>query len=320
MVALPWVLRGRAREAPCCLVATACPPGIPSGRAAIDRAIRTGRYTSLVPTDSETRLLQDIGRLVRDGRLAARWTQQELERRSGVSQSRLSRIERGECRSVRFVEVDRLFVAVGVRYRLDVSLPPGHRVVDDAVHVRCATAVQRRLEVAGWVVRREVEIGSDRSRGWIDVLAFHPATRLLLVIEIKTELHDLGAVERSLNWYVREAARAAAGFGWRPTAVASALLVLATDANDQAMRSIRPVLSVALPGRAIALRDLVGTGRSSGPQRFVATIDPRSRRRQWLMPTILDGRRSPAPYADYIDAALQLESQRASPRATAPSG
>ena len=273
-----------------------------------------------MPHDSETRLLQDIGRLVRDGRLAARWTQQGLERRSGVSQSRLSRIERGACRSVRFIEVDRLFVAVGVRYRLDAHLPPGPRVVDDAVHVRCATAVQRRLEAAGWEVRREVEIGSDRSRGWIDVIAFHPATRLLLVIEIKTELRDLGAIERSLNWYVREAARAAARFGWRPTAVASTLLVLATDANDQAMRSIRPALDVALPGRATALRDVVGTGRSSGPQRFVATIDPRSRRRQWLMSTVMDGRRSPAPYVDYIDAARRFEQRRRPRSATAPSG
>ena len=47
----------------------------------------------------------------------------------------------------------------------------------------------------------------------MDLLAWHPATGLLLVIEVKTELHDLGANERQLNWYEREAWAAARRLG-----------------------------------------------------------------------------------------------------------
>jgi hypothetical protein len=40
--------------------------------------------------------------------------------------------------------------------------------------------------------------------------------------------------------------------------------------------------------------------------RGLALIDPSSRRRAWLIRTRLDGRRSPAPFADYADAARRL--------------
>jgi hypothetical protein len=59
--------------------------------------------------------------------------------------------------------------------------------------------VQRRLEAAGWLVVREVRIESGRYLGWIDLLAFDPVTKTLLVIEIKTRLDDLGDLERTLD-------------------------------------------------------------------------------------------------------------------------
>ena len=64
--------------------------------------------------------------------------------------------------------------------------------------------IARRLERSNWNVATEVEVGGDRSRGWIDLLAFRPATGLLLVVEVKTEIHDLGQIDRALGWYERE--------------------------------------------------------------------------------------------------------------------
>lgn len=261
-------------------------------------------------SDSATRVLQDVGRVIRDARLLVRWTQQELGRRAEVSQSRISRIEGGRCRSVRVVEIDALFVSLGVRYALDATLPQGLLFVRDAVHARCATYVQRRLEADGWLVRREVEIGGDRSRGWIDVLAFHPISRILLVIEIKTEIRDIGALERSLNWYAREASRVALRFGWRATAIQAGALVLATVANDGAIRANRPAIEVAFAGRALEVHATIESRAKPSDRRFLAMVDPRSRRRRWLIPTMLDGRRSSPRYMDYVDAARQLERKR----------
>ena len=37
------------------------------------------------------------------------------------------------------------------------------------------------------------------------MLAFDPATGILVVIEVKTRLDDLGAIERQMGWYERSA-------------------------------------------------------------------------------------------------------------------
>jgi transcriptional regulator with XRE-family HTH domain len=259
-------------------------------------------------------LLDVVGETVKTTRKNARWSQRELSRRSGVSQAQICRIERGTCRNLEVGVIDRLFVALGIRYWLAADVPRVTRPQSDQVHARCSAYSTRRLVSDGWLVKREVEIGTDRSRGWIDILAFHPGSGVLLVIEIKTELPDLGAVERSMNWYEREAVRAARRFGWRPSWVGSALLLLHSRANDERVMSARSVIQIGFPGRA---RELQGVVRGEEPRngRFVAMIDPRSRRAAWLRSTRSDGRRSRAAYVDYIDAARLLE---ASPSVRSP--
>jgi hypothetical protein len=148
----------------------------------------------------------------------------------------------------------------------------------------------------------EVEVGGDRSRGWIDVLAYHPATGWLLVIEIKTEIHDLGAIERSLGWYERDAIIAARRLGWRPTHTIGCLLLLATAANDARASANHVPIRVEFPTRARELAGLIKAGSGERPLgRAVAMIDPLSRRTDWLRPLRQDGRRQPAPYMDYAD-------------------
>jgi hypothetical protein len=84
-----------------------------------------------------------------------------------------------------------------------------------------------------WLDRpTEVQIGTTGRPGWIDVLAYQPGSRVLLVIEVKTELADLGGLERQFGWYAREARRAVRGLGWNPTEVAPVALLLSTEMND----------------------------------------------------------------------------------------
>ncbi len=148
----------------------------------------------------------------------------------------------------------------------------------------------------------EVEVGGDRSRGWIDVLAYHPATGWLLVIEIKTEIRDLGAIERSLGWYERDAIVAARRLGWQPKHAIGCLLLLATAANDARASANGVPIGVGFPTRAHELGGLVQAGSGPRPHgRAVAMIDPLSRRTAWLRPLHQDGRRQPAPYLDYAD-------------------
>jgi transcriptional regulator with XRE-family HTH domain len=252
------------------------------------------------------RILQDIGRTIHDVRVRLGWSQRELARRSGVSQARISRIERGTLQDLRIGVIDRLFVALGVRYWVGTESPHIIRAPADQVHASCSAYTARRLLAHGLLVEREVEVGGDRSRGWIDLLAFQPHSRTLFVVEVKTEIHDIGAIERSLNWYQRESLRVVRRFGWHPGRVLSVLLVLDSRVNDHRIGLAPDVFRTAFPGRAKELRAILD-GSGVGEGRFIAMIDPRSRRSVWLRATRSDGRRSAASYVDYIDAARQLE-------------
>jgi transcriptional regulator with XRE-family HTH domain len=253
-----------------------------------------------------------IGSSIRSARLAARWTQADLARRLGTTQSAVSRLETGagSCLDIRLASA--AFRILGIRLSVDASTLGlvGRRQQSDFVHARCAGYVARRLQDAGWDNRLEVEIGSGRYRGWIDLLAYRAVDRSAFCIELKTEIDDLGRIERTLAWYEREAWGAARRFGWRPTSMTTGLLVLMSTENDARIQSNRESLHEAFPARAGDLARWLATPGEAKPRSAIAMIDPRSRRMDWLRPTISDGRRSPAPYRDYRDSAERLAKNR----------
>lgn len=245
-----------------------------------------------------------LGAAVLSLRTSLGWTQRELGRRAGMSQSEISRLERGLLEDLTFDTAERLLKAMGARLALSVDAPfLGDRQRQrEPAHARCSSHVASKLRRAGWLVVTEVEIGGDRSRGWIDVMALHPATGLLLIIEIKTEVRDLGAIERSLGWYERAAWAAARRLGWHPVRSIGCLLLLATEANDARVIENRAPFVAGFPVRARDLTASIDDGSSPAVAgRSVAMIDPLSRRTAWLRPLRVDGRRSPAPFRDYAD-------------------
>jgi transcriptional regulator with XRE-family HTH domain len=243
-----------------------------------------------------------VGEAVRILRTTIGWSQRELARRAGVSQSMVCVVERGSLPDLTFSTAAALVTAMGGRLVINVDAPYlGDRERQrDPAHAMLSAHVVGRLRRAGWEVRTEVEIGGDRSRGWIDVLAVHVPSGIMLVIELKTEIRDLGQIERSLGWYEREAWAAARRVGWRPRRVIGCLLLLATEANDARVDANRASIQAGFPLRARDLALIVAGEAASREQgRAIAMVDPRSRRRAWCGALRLDGRRSPAPYLDY---------------------
>jgi transcriptional regulator with XRE-family HTH domain len=265
-----------------------------------------------MPIDRPGHLI--VGDAVATIRKAIGWPQRELGARVGLSQSAVSRIEHGRQDDLTIDSADRLLAAMGARLVVTVDAPfLGDRQRQrEPAHALCTAYVARRLRRDGWEVDTEVEIGGDRSRGFIDVLAYHPPTGWLLVIEVKTEIHDLGAIERSLNWYEREAAKAARRRGWQPRRSVGCLLLLATEANDDRVVANRAPFAAGFPARSRDLTAVVaGEATEITRGRAVAMFDPQSRRQAWLRPLRLDGRRQAAPYADY---AAFMRAARARPR------
>lgn len=215
----------------------------------------------------------------------------------------ISRLEAGKLADLSLPISARLFEAMGARIRVEVDAPflDERQLQHDPAHARMSGHVDRRLQRDGWQVVSEVEVGGDRSRGWIDLLAVHPVTRLMLVIELKTELHDLGQIDRTLGWYEREAWAAARRLGWRPAAMIGCLILLMTRQNDLAVGFNRDGLRRQFPVRAAHFREILGGDQPPQRGRALAMIDPRSKRQAWLRPTSDEGRRSPAPYVDYAD-------------------
>jgi transcriptional regulator with XRE-family HTH domain len=234
-------------------------------------------------------------------------TQQQLGEAVGISHGYIARIELGQA-DPSLGLVERIAAALDLDVEL-VSRAPiviGEGRQRDLVHARCSGQVDRRLRSAGWLTARESEVVHARSHGWIDLLAFDPTTGTLLVIEIKTRLDDIGAVERQLGWYQRSAFEVAERLGWRPRRVLGWLLILASDEVEGVIRANQELLSRAFPVRARSMSALLANGDEPIGGHGLALVDPVRKRLAWLIPSRIDGRRSRAPYRDYADAARRL--------------
>ena len=249
-----------------------------------------------------------FARVCRTVRASLGLSQQRLATTAGVSRGFIAAIESGRGNPSLDV-VERIAEALGLVVD-PVFRPPsvlGDQWPVDALHARCLGQAERRLRTAGWRTAREVEVVHARSHGWIDLLAFHPGTGTLLVIEVKTRLDDLGAIERQLGWYERSAFAIARRLGWTPRRAVPWLIVLGTAEAEAIARQNRELLETGFPARA---REMLEVASGANPDRHLrrgfAMIDPASRRQEWLLRTPIDGRRSPAPYLDPRDAARKL--------------
>lgn len=251
-----------------------------------------------------------FGQGCRSTRIALDLSQQQLADAIGIHRGHLANIEAGRA-NISVDLMDRIADVVGLRLQLMVDPPAffGTRRAHDTVHAWCSGYISRRLGMAGWLVAREVDVSSAGVRGWIDLLAFHPAARILAIVEIKTRLEDLGGLERQVGWYERHAFAAAARQGWRPRRIVVWMLGLASAEVDDAVLSHRDVVGNGFPGRAGAMLETIAGGEPTA-RRSIALVDPASRRANWLIPTRLEGRRRLLPYRDYGDAVRRIPQRR----------
>jgi transcriptional regulator with XRE-family HTH domain len=167
-----------------------------------------------------------FGRGLKALRLRKRLRQDDLAAEAGVSRGAIARIEQGHASSVTVETLEKVARPLGARVvcRLTWQGEGLDRLLD-ADHAAIVEQVVRILGDARWLVATEVSFNHFGERGSIDILAFHPATQLVLVVEVKSVVPDVQATLVTLDRKERLALQIASGRGWDAVAVAKLLVI-----------------------------------------------------------------------------------------------
>jgi hypothetical protein len=134
-----------------------------------------------------------------------------------------------------------------------IEVLPRSRAADferiaNARHASLAEAVMARISrTPGWLVRPEVSFGIYGERGVVDILAWHAARRALLVIELKTEIIDVGELLGTLDRKRRLGAAIAEPLGWKPATISAWLIVGEGMTNRRRVDAHAATFRAALP-------------------------------------------------------------------------
>ena len=151
------------------------------------------------------------------------WSQARLGHSLGTSQQRVSRLEADIRRApIGLLEAWATELNAYLAVELRVS---GERPLSDANHAALQNRLADLLRGAGWLVATETSFNHYGDRGRIDLLAFHPGLRILLVVEIKTRIQDVQDMLGRLDVKRRIAPMLARDRGWDVAAIVPAFVV-----------------------------------------------------------------------------------------------
>lgn len=122
------------------------------------------------------------------------------------------------------------------------------------------------LTAMGWTAAAEVSFSIRGERGSVDVLAFHPTTRAVLVVEVETVVPDVQAMLVTLHRKGRLGREIAQARGWAAASV-TRLLVLPDDRTARRrIDAYATTFRTALPARTVEVRRWLGNpaGASDG--------------------------------------------------------
>jgi transcriptional regulator with XRE-family HTH domain len=154
------------------------------------------------------------------------WTQQHLADEARVPRWVVSAAERGDGDRIGLDRLAPIVRALGGYLAVRILFQgEGLDRLRDQRHAALVERMVRRLLDHGWEIATEVSFNFYGERGSIDILAWHPGTGALLVVEVKSVVPEIGGMLMTLDRKVRLAPELARARGWEPTSI-SRLLVL----------------------------------------------------------------------------------------------
>jgi transcriptional regulator with XRE-family HTH domain len=206
-----------------------------------------------------------LGSICRALRIKKKWRQVDVAEKAGTTRSEVSRLERGKARELRLTVLVGIIDALGGRLdfkvfwqggELDRLLNARHSALHEAV-------AQWFLAVEGWALAPEISFSIRGERGIIDILAWHAATKTLIVIELKTEIVDVNELMGTVDRKRRLASEIARGRGWSPAVVSVWVIVGDSSTNRRRVRAHEAALRAAFPTTDRVIRTWVSAPAGS---------------------------------------------------------
>ena len=193
-----------------------------------------------------------IGRILRAVRRRRGLRQSDIAATIGVSQTVVSRLERGRLESVGLDTLRRVATELDVSITITASWHGGQgdRLLDRA-HAAIVDHVIQTLKGLEWEVIPEFSFNHFGDRGSVDVLAWHPVHRILLIIEVKATLTDLQDLLVSLSRNLRVVPDIVRkSLGWDADHVARIVVVAGTAANRSVVARHAATFDASFPARS----------------------------------------------------------------------
>ena len=219
--------------------------------------------------------LARLGAETRSARRRRRLTQAALGTRVGLSQSSVSRAERGLGGGLTLDAWQRIAIALGITLRINLQRDPLAETAD-AGHLAMQELVLRLGRPAGY--KGLVELPTKPAEPWrsIDVALIDDARRRLTVVECWNTIGDMGAAARSSTRKQAEAEDlAAARWGERDHTVGLVWVVRATARNRALLARYPEVFASRFPGSSARWVRALTTGEAPPDQPGLvwATVD-----------------------------------------------
>jgi transcriptional regulator with XRE-family HTH domain len=197
-----------------------------------------------------------LGFAIRTLRVRKRWRQQDLASVAEVSRQLISEVERGHLDHVTTAAIRRIVAALGARVMLRIDTPG--RDLDRLLSARHALMHEEfarrygRLPEWQWVPEGSFSFYGER--GVIDVLGWHAAAGMVLIVELKTAIVDVNDLMASMDRRRRLGFSIARERGWTARFVSSWVLVADSATAHRRLADHTAVLRTAFPSDGRRMR------------------------------------------------------------------
>jgi transcriptional regulator with XRE-family HTH domain len=199
---------------------------------------------------------QRIGMVLRAIRIRRHRRQRDVASAAGVPRGVMTLIERGRLDEASFGQIRAVARALDVRFEGLIRWQGGDmdRLVNRG-HAQIHEAMARWFgELDGWIAVPEVSFAHFGERGVIDIVAWHEARRIVLVVELKTTIVDVNDLMSTMDVRSRRAWQIARDRGWDPTSVATWVVVAPGRSNARILAEHATVLRSKFPADGRSMR------------------------------------------------------------------